>query len=63
VNSQVDASISERFLDFLGEHTLGANFGKGYFLQAIAGGLDDLDFDDMSLAAEERRDVVGLPEG
>src|ERR1035441_3606147 len=62
MNSKVYAPVGQRFLDFLGEHALGAHLGKGDVLQAITGCLDDLDFDDVSFAAKKHSDEVRLPE-
>ena len=53
----------EGIFDFLGEHALGADLGECDFLEAIAGGFDDLDFDFVTLDAEQFGDVIGLPEG
>ncbi len=62
VHGEIDAALGERLFDFLGEHALGADLGEGDFLQPVAGGLDDLDFDGVALRAQKRGDVVGLPE-
>jgi hypothetical protein len=61
VDCEVDAAFGERFFNFLGEHAFGADLREGYFLQAVAGCLDDFDFDLMALSAQERSNVVGLP--
>jgi hypothetical protein len=57
------AAFGERLLDLLGEHALRTDLRKRHFLQAIAGGLDDLDFDGVALALKLGLDVIGLPEG
>ena len=44
MHRQIDAAFRKCLLDFLGEHTLGADLSERHFLQAVAGRLDDLDF-------------------
>ena len=45
MHGQVHAALGQRLFDFLGEHALRADLRKRHFLQPVAGGLDDLDFD------------------
>jgi hypothetical protein len=61
VNGQVDATFGQRFFNFLGEHALRTDLGEGDLLKAVAGGLDDLDFDLVARATEQPRDMVRLP--
>ena len=53
---------AQRFLNFLGEHALGADLGKGDIGDFVAGRLDDLNLDLMSARFEQRLDVISLPE-
>src|SRR5580698_2405491 len=62
MHSQIDAALGQRFFDLLGEHSLGADFGQSDVGNLVARGLDDFDLDFVSLLAQQRRDVVGLPE-
>src|SRR5580704_131611 len=62
MHRQIDATLGKCFLDFLGEHALGADLGERYFLQPVAGRLDDFDFHRVTARAQERGNVVGLPE-
>ncbi len=67
VDGEIDFACGESFFNLLGEHAFGcAGFrcylGEGDGLEAVAGGLDDFDFDGMALIAEKAGDVVGLPE-
>src|ERR1700722_13477064 len=61
VDGKIDAAFGQSFFDFLGEHTLGTDLRKGDFLQPVTGRLDDLDFDAVSMRAQKRGNVVGLP--
>jgi hypothetical protein len=63
VNGQIDTSGGEGFFDLFGKHALGANFGQGDVGDFVAGGMNNVDFDFVSANAEQRRNVVGLPEG
>jgi hypothetical protein len=63
VHGEIDAAGGERLLDFFGEHALGADFGEGNFLKAVAGGFYNFDFDLVALDAQEIRDVISLPQG
>ena len=62
VHREIDAVFRQRFLNFLGEHALGADLGKGDIGDLVAGGLDDFNFDVVPALLEQRLDVVGLPE-
>jgi len=42
---------------------LGANHGQGNVGDFVAGGVDDFDFDFVAAGAQERGDVIRLPEG
>jgi hypothetical protein len=63
VHGEIDATVGERLFNLHGEHAFGANLGKGDFLQAIAGGFYDLNFDSVTLDAQQSGDMIGLPEG
>ena len=63
MHGEIDASGGEGFFDFFGEHALGADHGEGDVGDFVAGGVDDFDFDFVAAGAQERGDVVGLPEG
>ena len=62
VHREIDALLGQRFLNFLGEHALGADLGEGDIGDPVAGGLDDLNFDVVPALLEQRLDVIGLPE-
>ena len=62
VHGDVDATLGQRIFNLLGEHALGADLRQSDVGDLVAGGLDDLDFDFVSALAQQRRDVVGLPE-
>ena len=61
VHGQIDATFGKRLLNFLGEHSLGADLGERHVSNLIARGLDDFKLDLVSLLAEQGRDVMGLP--
>jgi hypothetical protein len=61
MNSEIHTSGSERFLDFLREHSLGANHRQGDVGNLVAGSVDDLNLDLVAAFAQERGYVVGLP--
>ena len=61
-HGEVHAVLGQRFLNFLGEHALGADLGQSDIGNLVAGGLDDLNFDLVSALLEQRLDVIGLPE-
>ena len=63
VHGEIDAAFGEGLFDLLGEHALGADLGQGDVGDFVAGGLDDLEFDLVAACAQQRGDVVGLPEG
>ena len=63
VDGEIDASGGEGFFNFFREHALGADHGEGYVGDFVAGGVNDFDFDFVATVAQERGDVVGLPEG
>ncbi len=58
----IHAISRQRFLNFLGEHALGADLGQRDIGNLVAGGFDDFNFDLVSTLLEQRLDVVGLPE-
>ena len=60
--SQIYTSIRERLLNFLCEHSLRTNLRECNVGDLIAGGVNDLNLDFVSAPAQQRRDVVGLPE-
>ena len=62
VHCKVYTLVEQRFLDFLGEHALGADLGKGDISDAVAGRLDDLNLNLMSTRFEQRLDVRSLPQ-
>ena len=63
MHGEIDASSGEGFLDFFGEHSLGADLGQGDVGDFVAGGVDDFDLDFVAAGTEKGGDVVGLPEG
>ena len=63
MHGEIDAASGERFLDFLGEHALGADHGESHVGDLVAGGVDDFDFNFVAARAQERGNVVGLPKG
>src|SRR5208282_5913437 len=63
VHGEIDASGGEGFFNFLGKHALGANHGQSDVGDFVAGGVDDFDFDVVAARAQERGNVVGLPQG
>ncbi len=62
MNSQIHTPVRQGLFNLLGEHSLRSDFGKGYIGDFVAGGVDDLDLDLVALAAQKRRNVLGLPE-
>src|ERR1035438_3790099 len=62
MHSKIDCAHVEGFLNLFGEHSFGADLREGDFLKAITGGLDDLDFDAVTLAAKQARNMICLPE-
>jgi len=68
VDGEIDSAFEKSLFNLLGEHAfdcagLSRDLGEGYTLQAIAGGFDDFNLDGVALVAEQRGDVIGLPEG
>ena len=63
MHREIDPLLRQRFLDFLGEHALGADLGESDIGDPVAGGLDDFNFDVMPALLEQRFDVTGLPQG
>ena len=68
MHGEIDAAGGESFFDLFGENSfaksaLGADHGQGDVGDFVAGGVDDLDFDFMAARAQQRGDVVRLPEG
>ena len=68
MHGEIDASGGEGFFNFLGEDSfaesaLGADHGQGDIGNLVAGGVDDFNLDFVSARAQERGNVVGLPEG
>src|SRR5262252_5953021 len=61
VHREVDTVFDERLFDLFGEHSFGADLCESDVGDLVAGGLDDLDFDPVTLSAEQFRDVLGLP--
>src|SRR5271157_174445 len=62
VHREVDAPFAERLFDLFGEHAFGADLGECYVSNLVASRLYDLDFHFVTALAQQRRDVVGLPE-
>ncbi len=62
VDGEVNPVFDQGFLDFLGEHALGADFRERHVGDFIARGLDDLQFHGVALRAQQIGNVVGLPE-
>ena len=68
MDGEVDAAGGEGFFDFFGEDSFAesafrADHGEGDVGDFVSGGVDDFDFDFVAAGAQERGDVVGLPEG
>jgi hypothetical protein len=61
VYGEVNAAFGEGFLNLLGEHSLGADLSESDFLEAVAGGFDDFDFDFVAPGAKQGLNVMGLP--
>jgi hypothetical protein len=67
VHSQIDKSGSKSFFDLLCENSfaksaLGADLSQRNVSDLVACSADDFDFDFVSLCAQERGNVIGLPE-
>jgi hypothetical protein len=63
MHCEIYLTRGERFFNFFSEHALSANLGQGDVGDLVSGGVDDLDFNFKTTRAQERGDVVGLPEG
>ena len=55
MHREVDGPLKQRLLDLLGEQPLAAHLRKRPVLDAIAGRLDDLNFDQPGVDAVRRR--------
>src|ERR1700745_2569148 len=62
VDSKINTLLGQRLLDLFGEHALGANFGESDIENLVSGGPDDLEFDLVALLAQQRGNVIRLPE-
>src|SRR3954467_2196736 len=62
VHREVHAIVEQRFLDFLREHALGANLGKGDIGYAVTSCLDDFNLNFMSPRFEQSFYVASLPQ-
>ncbi len=62
MHREINLAFGQRLFDLLGEHALGADLGEGDIGDFVAGGLDDLELDLVAALAQQRRDVIGLPE-
>ena len=63
VDGEIDASGGEGFFDLFGKHAFGAHHSQGDVGDFVAGSVDDFNLDFVAAGAQQRRDVVGLPEG
>src|SRR5271166_5136899 len=62
VHREIYAALGQGLLDLFGEHALGADLGESDVGDLVSGGLDNFDLDFVAAFAQQRRDVVGLPE-
>ena len=62
MHREIDPPFGQCFFNLLGEHALGADLGERNISNLVAGGLDDLQLDFVSTLAQQRGDVVRLPE-
>ena len=62
MHRDINPAFGQRLFDLLGEHALGTDLGEGNVDDFVAGGLDDLELDLVAALAQQRRDVIGLPE-
>src|SRR5579863_3985358 len=68
MHGEIDLAGGEGFFNFFREDpfaksALGADHSQRNVGDLVAGGVDDFDFDFVAAVAQERRNVVGLPEG
>jgi hypothetical protein len=67
MHGEIDEAGGEGFFDFFREYSfaksaLSADLGQRNIGDLVAGGMNNFNFDFMSARAEQRGDVVGLPE-
>src|SRR5579863_10285647 len=62
VHGEIDAAGGEGFFNFFRKHAFGTDHGKGDVGDFVAGGVNDFNFDFVAAGAQQRGDVVGLPE-
>src|SRR5271155_4205174 len=67
MDSQIDVAGGEGFFDLLRKNSLaksalGADHGERNVGDFVAGGVNNFDFHHVAARAQERGDVVGLPE-
>jgi len=63
MHGKVDLIAKERVFDFFDEQPFAAGLGQGFFLQAIAGRLDDDEAaGGATVLGDTRRDGIGLPQ-
>ena len=62
VNGKIDAAFEEGVLDFLGEHSLGADFRERDIGDPVARSVYDFDLNVVPLPPQEGSNVVRLPE-
>src|SRR5580704_7259209 len=62
MHRKIDASLRQGLFDLLGEHSLGADLGKGNIRDLVAGGLDDFELDFVAALTKEGADVISLPQ-
>ena len=53
MDRKINPALCQGFLNFLREHSLGADFGERYVGNLVASGVNDFDFDIVSLATQE----------
>ena len=63
MHGEIDAPGGESFFNFFRKHAFGADLGQGDVGDLVASSVDDFDFHFVAAAAQQRGDVVGLPEG
>ena len=62
MHGQIHPPFGQCLFDLLGEHPLGADLGKGHVGDLVARGLDDLQLDLVPTLAQQRGNVIGLPQ-